>query len=273
MMKMTDTVKQLVIINVIFYIASNTIAIAANDLLAIHFPLNDNFHWWQPLTHMFMHAEMPNLMHIFFNMFGLIMFGSALEHFWGWKKFLFFYISCGLGAALIHMGMEYYEFQKILEAAADLQLSEETIRQIINVPFRDGNMYSGQKLAENIKPILEPLGKWNLLNDTSFKALFDAAVIADGRAVGASGALYGIIVAFAFMFPNAELMLLFLPIPIKAKYFVPVIVLGDLFMGLKGDSIFGGGGIAHFAHVGGAVTGLIMMWIWKKNQFNDKRWN
>ena len=273
MMKMTDTVKQLVIINVIFYIASNTIAIAANDLLAIHFPLNDNFHWWQPLTHMFMHAEMPNLMHIFFNMFGLIMFGSALEHFWGWKKFLFFYISCGLGAALIHMGMEYYEFQKILEAAADLQLSDETIHQIINVPFRDGNMYSGQKLAENIKPILEPLGKWNLLNDTNFKALFDAAVIADGRAVGASGALYGIIVAFAFMFPNAELMLLFLPIPIKAKYFVPVIVLGDLFMGLKGDSIFGGGGIAHFAHVGGAVTGLIMMWICKKNQFNDKRWN
>jgi len=169
--------------------------------------------------------------------------------------------------------MEYFAFQKILEATADLQLSDETIHQIINVPFRDGNMYSGQKLAENIKPILEPLGKYNLLNDTNFKALFDAAVIADGRAVGASGALYGIIVAFAFMFPNAELMLLFLPIPIKAKYFVPVLVLGDLFMGLKGDSIFGGGGIAHFAHVGGAVTGLIMMWIWKKNQFNDKRWN
>jgi membrane associated rhomboid family serine protease len=270
---MTDTVKQLVILNVIFYIASNTIATAANDLLAIHFPLSSDFNWWQPLTHMFMHAEMPNLMHIFFNMFGLIMFGSALEQFWGWKKFLFFYISCGLGAALIHMGMQYYEFQKILEAAADLQLSDETIHQIINVPFRDGNMYSGQKLAENIKPILEPLGKYNLLNDTNFKALFDASIIANARAVGASGALYGIIVAFAFMFPNAELMLLFLPIPIKAKYFVPVLVLGDLFMGLKGDSIFGGGGIAHFAHVGGAVTGLIMMWIWKKNQFNEKRWD
>ena len=273
MMRMTDTVKQLVILNVIFYIASNTIATAANDLLAIHFPLSSDFNWWQPLTHMFMHAEMPNLMHIFFNMFGLIMFGSALEQFWGWKKFLFFYISCGLGAALIHMGMQYYEFQKVLEAAADLQLSDETIHQIINVPFRDGNMYSGQKLAENIEPILEPLGKYNLLNDTNFKALFDASIIANGRAVGASGALYGIIVAFAFMFPNAELMLLFLPIPIKAKYFVPVLVLGDLFMGLKGDSIFGGGGIAHFAHVGGAVTGLIMMWIWKKNQFNEKRWN
>jgi len=85
--------------------------------------------------------------------------------------------------------------------------------------------------------------------------------------------LYGIIVAFAFMFPNAEMMLLFLPIPIKAKYFVPFLVLGDLVMGIKGTSIFGGGGIAHFAHVGGAVTGFLMMWYWKKNQFNRHRWN
>ncbi|MBN8567654.1 MAG: rhomboid family intramembrane serine protease, partial [Flavobacteriales bacterium] len=101
-----------------------------------------------------------------------------------------------------------------------------------------------------------------------------AAIEFQTTAVGASGALYGILVAFAFMFPNAELMLLFLPIPIKAKYFVPVLVLGDLFMGLQGGSIFGGGGgIAHFAHVGGAVTGFLMMWFWKKNQFNDRRWD
>lgn len=272
-MRMTETVKQLLILNVLFYIGSNTIAPAAYDLLALHFPLSDSFQWWQPITHMFMHAKMPHLMHIFFNMFGLVMFGSALEHFWGAKKFLFFYISCGLGAALIHTGMQYYEFQKLLEAASDLGLSSETLKQVINVPFRDGNMYVGEKLAENIKPILEPIGKYEMLNETNFKALFQASIIADGSAVGASGALYGILVAFAFMFPNAELMLLFLPIPIKAKYFVPFLVLGDLFMGLKGESIFGGGGIAHFAHVGGALTGFLMMWIWKKNQFNDKRWN
>ena len=107
----------------------------------------------------------------------------------------------------------------------------------------------------------------------NFKALFDAAIIADGRAVGASGALYGILVAFAFMFPNAELMMIFIPIPIKAKYFVPGLVLGDLFMGISGNSIFGGGGIAHFAHVGGAVTGFLMMWMWKNNKFNHKRWD
>ena len=88
--------------------------------------------------------------------------------------------------------------------------------------------------------------------------------------VGASGALYGILVAFAFMFPNVPLFLIFVPIPIKAKYFVPILILGDLFFGFSSYSI---GPIAHFAHVGGAVTGFLMMYYWKKNQFNQNRWN
>jgi membrane associated rhomboid family serine protease len=88
--------------------------------------------------------------------------------------------------------------------------------------------------------------------------------------VGASGALYGVLVAFAFMYPNAELMLIFLPIPIKAKYFVPLILVMDLFFGFSSYSM---GPIAHFAHVGGAVTGFLMMWYWKRNQINQNRWN
>ena len=93
--------------------------------------------------------------------------------------------------------------------------------------------------------------------------------------VGASGAIYGLLTAFAFMFPNAELALLFIPVPIKAKYFVPGLIFLDLFLGFKGSSIFGSGGtgIAHFAHVGGAITGFIMMWYWKNNSFNNRRWN
>lgn len=270
MMRLTETVKQLLIINVIFFIASNTIAPAANNLLALHFPLSDEFHWWQPITHMFMHGS---IMHIAFNMFGLYMFGSALEEFWGWKKFLFFYFSCGLGAALIHMGVEYLEFQNTLKNAADLNLTFQEIKQIINIDYLDGINYRGELFQKKLIPILEASGKSNLLNETNFKALFDAGIISDSRAVGASGALYGILVAFAFMFPNAELMLIFLPIPIKAKYFVPVLVAFDLFMGIKGDSLFGGGGIAHFAHVGGALFGLLMMWYWKKNQFDKNRWD
>ena len=88
--------------------------------------------------------------------------------------------------------------------------------------------------------------------------------------VGASGAIYGVLVAFTFMFPNSKLMLLFPPIPVKAKYLIPIIILGDLFFGFTSASI---GPIAHFAHIGGAITGLLMMWYWKKNQFNKNRWN
>ena len=88
--------------------------------------------------------------------------------------------------------------------------------------------------------------------------------------VGASGAIYGIVVAFAFLFPNSKLMLLIPPVPIKAKYLVPLLILGDLFFGFTSASI---GNIAHFAHIGGAITGFLMMWYWKRNQFNRNRWN
>lgn len=88
--------------------------------------------------------------------------------------------------------------------------------------------------------------------------------------VGASGALYGILVAFAFIFPNVELLFLLIPVPIKAKYFVPLLVLGDLFFGFSSYSV---GPIAHFAHIGGALTGLLMMFYWRRNQFNKNRWN
>lgn len=90
-------------------------------------------------------------------------------------------------------------------------------------------------------------------------------------AVGASGAIYGILVAFGMMFPNVELFLIFVPIPIKAKFFIPALILLDLFSGVTGYSLFGGS-IAHFAHVGGALFGFLMMYYWKKNQFNDNRW-
>jgi membrane associated rhomboid family serine protease len=100
-------------------------------------------------------------------------------------------------------------------------------------------------------------------------------MMSQSTVVGASGAIYGLLTAFAFMFPNAELALIFIPIPIKAKYFVPVIIGIDLFLGFKGSSIFGAGstGIAHFAHVGGALCGLLMMWYWKRNQFDKNRWH
>lgn len=245
MNNMTDTVKQLLILNILFFIGAQFVP-QATDLLALQYFESDKFKLWQPISHMFMHGD---LMHIFFNMFALVSFGSALEHFWGPKKFLFFYFSCGIGAALIHSGINYYHFHDGLNTLISNGFKETEIINLIN----EG------KFMTSWQAVLSP---------NTFENMIGALT----PTVGASGAIYGLLVAFAFMFPNAELALMFIPVPIKAKYFVPGIVLLDLFSGVTGYSIFGGG-IAHFAHVGGALFGFLMMWYWKKNQFSKNRWD
>jgi membrane associated rhomboid family serine protease len=247
MRNVTETVKQLIIINILFFVGTLALGDPAYKILSMYFPENPNFQVWQPISHMFMHG---GFMHIFFNMFALYSFGSALESIWGSKKFLFFYISCGLGAALLHTGINYYYFQDGMNTLMGQGFSKMEILAVLNGKGND-----------QIVPILNSPGFQNFVS-----AYF-------GTVVGASGAIYGVIVAFAFMFPNAELMLMFIPVPIKAKYFVPGLVLVDLYLGISGQSIFGGGGIAHFAHVGGALFGFLIMWYWKKNQFNQNRWN
>ena len=111
---------------------------------------------------------------------------------------------------------------------------------------------------------------FSYINSVGRENLISALSAFNGVMVGASGALYGVLVAFAFLFPDARLMLLFPPIPVKAKFLVPILILSDLFFGFTSYSI---GPIAHFAHVGGAITGLLMMWYWKKNQFDNNRWD
>lgn len=251
-MNITPVVKQLLIINILFFIGSQLVPITY-DLFALYYPESNGFMFWQPITHMFMHAPFPNVSHILFNMFALYSFGSALEHFWGGKKFLFFYISCGFGAALLHTGVNYYFFQEGINTLTSNGFHKSEILHLLN--------------QEKIDT------RWQELMSVSDFQNFIGAYV--GTVIGASGAIYGLLAAFAFMFPNAELALLFIPIPIRAKYFVPGILAIDLFLGFNGQSIFGAGstGIAHFAHVGGALTGFLMMWYWKKNQFNRNRWN
>jgi len=270
MMNMTPVVKQLLIINIIFFLGSQLVPVS-EQFFALFFPESDFFQFWQPLTHMFMHG---NILHIAFNMFALVSFGSALEHFWGGKKFIFFYISCGLGAAFLQITVNYFQMQAALEPVSNLSLSDTTLHQILNVNFVEGQYYSQDLFLQGIKPILENVGKTNLTQE-GFDGLYVASVMNQTPMVGASGAIYGLLVAFAFMFPNAELALMFIPVPIKAKYFVPGILAIDLFLGFKGSSLFGSGGtgVAHFAHIGGAIVGYLMMWYWKKNQFNNNRWN
>lgn len=248
-MNITPVVKQLLIINIIFFIGSLIVTNGAvYDYLSLYFFENPKFEFWQPITHMFMHG---GIMHIAFNMFALYSFGSNLEHFWGGKKFLFFYISCGLGAALLHSGVNYYFFQEGMTTLVNSGIQKSEIIALLN---------QGKFNPQWI----QLLGESGLNN-------FASSYLSP--AVGASGAIYGLLVAFAFMFPNAELMMMFIPVPIKAKYFVPGVLLLDLFSGVTGISLFGGGNIAHFAHIGGAIIGFLMMWYWKKTQFNNNRWN
>ena len=248
MMKMTETVKQLLIINIIFFIGSQFVA-TAYPLFSLYYPENTNFRYWQIITHMFMHG---NVMHIAFNMFALYSFGSTLEHFWGAKKFLFFYISCGLGAVLLHQGVNYYYFHKGLNLLVE----------------------SGQNQAEVLKILAQGKYDTNWQNSIPLKDYNNFMEAYLSNVVGASGAIYGLLIAFAFMFPNAELGIMFIPIPIKAKYFVPIyMILYDGLFGILGSTIGVGSNVAHVAHIGGALTGLIMMWFWKKNQFTKNRWN
>ena len=245
MRNITETVKHLLIINIIFFIASVSLGEVVYDLFALHYPSNPKFQYWQPLTHMFMHGDLG---HIFFNMFGLYMFGTPIEQKWGRNKFIFFYLSTGFGAAALQLLLYYYQISSI----SDLLLAE------------------GLNASEVSRFFLTSDLSYTLVDRIGRAELVSGLSAFNGVMVGASGALYGVLVAFAFLFPNARLMLLFPPIPVKAKVLVPLLILGDLFFGFTSYSI---GPIAHFAHVGGAITGLIMMWYWKKNQFDKNRWD
>ena len=243
--RVSEIVKHLIIINIIFFVASIVFGELMYDLFAMHYPKNSDFIIWQPITHMFMHGDIS---HILFNMFGLWMFGTPLEQMWGKKKFIFYYLSAGFGAVLIQTIVYHYDVNLVTKLLSENGLSNADINSF----FDTGRLNTS---------IIQLVGEERLYSGIqSYKAVM----------VGASGALYGILVGFAMLFPNVQLMLLFPPIPIKAKVLVPLLILFDLFFGFTSYSV---GPIAHFAHIGGAVTGFIMMWYWKKNQFNDRRWN
>jgi membrane associated rhomboid family serine protease len=197
---------------------------------------------------MFMHG---GSMHILVNMFTLWMFGVQIERVLGSKRFLFFYISCGLGAAIIQLIYLYIIFYSNLEMLLSSGYDSSQIFEILN----QGKYNTAWTSI---------LGDANLLN---FMSSFNSLM------VGASGAIMGVLVAFGMFFPENKLMLMFFPIPVKAKYFIPGIILLDLISATTGVSIFSPSNTAYVAHLGGALTGFLIMYYWKKNQFNSNRWN
>lgn len=247
-MRISDSVKHLIIINVIMFIGTITVGNGIFDnLFAMHFPKHEDFRFWQIITHMFMHGGWS---HILFNMFALWMFGTPVEQVLGSKRFLFIYFSAGLGAVALQVGYYYYEFLPSFNSLVSSGLSSNEII----------NMLTTNKVQQGVT-------QGQLLDLQNIFLVFNAVM------VGASGCIMGILAAFGMMNPNAELMLIFLPIPIKAKYFIPGLIALDLISGISGQSIFSPSNTAHFAHVGGALVGFIIMWYWKKNQFNQNRWD
>ncbi|WP_452599853.1 rhomboid family intramembrane serine protease [Pontimicrobium sp. MEBiC01747] len=250
MNRLTDTVKHLIIINVIMFIGTTLVGEGKlfTEWFAMYFPKNDAFQPWQIFTHMFMHGD---VMHIFFNMFTLFMFGTAVEHYLGTKKFLFLYISSGLGAVALHVGYAYFNFNAELSVLTDAGFRISDVMDTLKSGYgtydrRWTNILVGDRLLEFVETFNAPM-------------------------LGASGCIMGVMAAFGVMNPNAKLMMIFLPIPIKAKYFIPGIIILDIISAISGKSFFSPSNTAYMAHVGGAIVGFLIMWYWKKNSFNKYR--
>ncbi len=218
--------KNLLIINIICFIGS-MIFKQATTFFGVFYPDSPFFKIWQVITYMFMHGSFA---HIFFNMFALVMFGGVIERILGPKKYLNYYLISGLGALVLQYGIQAIEVYNI---AGTVRAS-----QFLNFNFATG------MVSTNL-----PISKDQL--DTLLS-------IYGTPLVGASGAIYGLLLAYGYLFPNAEIMLIFLPIPIKAKYFIPILIVIEIFLGFSNS----GGSIAHLAHVGGALFGFILLKIW-----------
>ena len=203
--------KNLIIINVIVFVASLLNQNFMIGTFALFYPTSVYFHWWQVVTHMFMHG---GFWHIFFNMYTLLIFGCVVERIIGSKKFLLFYFICGLGAVALHLGVEYLQMQSYMQGAA-------------------------------------------LGNAT---AIQNIAMIKNTPTVGASGAIYGVLMGYAMLFPESRMTLLFPPITLSAKWMVVAFAVIELLTGVSGLA----SGIAHFAHLGGMLIGWLMILWWKK---------
>ncbi len=226
----------LVAINAIVFLLLNNLQIIPFETFALFFPENDNFVIWQLVSYLFLHSSFS---HILFNMFALYSFGNILEGRWGTRRFLSFYFISGIGAAVVYTLVNYYQFYDIYDRLLSLGLNAQDIKEVLE--SGSVNNYVQRSISED--------------QLKEFFAVFYTP------AVGASGAIYGILIAFAITFPNANLALIFLPIPVKAKYFVPTLIFADLFFGMTRYSI---GNVAHFAHIGGAIFGLIIMLWWRQ---------
>lgn len=231
---MPPVVKNIIMINILMLLATfavnSVFGIDLNSRLGLYFPKSEHFQPYQILTHMFMHG---GLWHLFFNMYALYIFGQILENVWGPKRFMIYYLVTGLGAALVHESVITFEYLKLMKV-----IEPDQLKLVLNEGasyFAEGKVFTD--------PVMQELQL--LLNTPT---------------VGASGAIFGVLLAFGVLFPNTQLMLLFPPIPIKAKYFVLIYGAIELYLAFTQP----GSNIAHTAHLGGMLFGYILIRYWRK---------
>lgn len=222
-------IRNLIIINVIVWLVEVTVGGSAFvNLFSLHDIRSSEFKFFQYFTYMFLHDPggqgSSGITHILFNMFALWMFGSVLENYWGSRRFLNFYLICGVGAALIYSGVMYFHNSNLINAALGDAGGDSSTFEFLRARILD-------------EPIL-----------------------------GASGAIFGVLVAFGYTFPNTEMIIIPIPFPVKAKYLVIGYVLIELFAGVSNRS---GDNVAHFAHLGGALVGFVMIRLWNRKNRRD----
>ena len=231
--QLPEIVKNLLIINGLFFLATISLESYGIDFtkwFALHQFQSQEFMPHQLITHLFMHG---NFTHLLFNMFALWMFGKILENLWGGKRFLTYYMITGIGAAFVHLGVSQYEILSLQS-----QISQNELSNLLE---------NGGGLLANFQNYSYPImGKLNLLINTP--------------TVGASGAVFGILLAFGMLFPNT-LLYIYFAIPVKAKYFVIIYGIMELYAGISNNPA---DNVAHFAHLGGMLFGFILLKYWQK---------
>ncbi|HHL18993.1 MAG TPA: rhomboid family intramembrane serine protease [Thiothrix sp.] len=234
--KLYSSVTLLILANILLFLVSTLWESSALNTLDLYFPENTSFNFWQYLSHLFIHDNVP---HLLFNMLALWLFGSKLEKVWGNSQFLLFYLISGIGAAAIYTLINYYQFSQTYNDLINLGVATANIEQTLTT-----GMYSSTLKAHNA----------------------DIAILLDIYTmplVGSSGAIYGVLVAFIMTFPQAKLPFILPQWQIMLKYFIPAVIALDVFSGVTGLGVFDKN-VAHFVHVGGAIVGLVLMLHWKK---------
>ena len=250
-------IKNLLIINVLVFLATIVFAKTGTcDLdkwLGLHFIGATDFHPWQFITYMFMHA---NFEHIFFNMFALWMFGAAVENLWGTKRFLIYYFITGIGAAIVHYTVIFFQIHPTM-ALLNQFLNDPTMATFQTLVNENPGKYLNSQALQQMSAMLQ--ANISTLSDCVVAAeTAKVNILNSFNIIGASGAVYGILLAFGMLFPNAQIFIYFL-VPIKAKWLVIIYGALELITGLTTTD-----GVAHFAHLGGMIFGIILILLWHK---------